>query len=315
MSKVTQIQRITGEAKMLVDEVYRDLVEATNSYNLLLEEFEATQQSVTLSSLNELQESLDGMKHLPPVPSEPQIAQEDFEPLKPLEVPNPPEVNEPKIGLFKAKFWGFMTFLAVVVGFAVGGAVMRHIDLGSITPENWRQNLEEAFGFFSSLITRTPDSGAAIGIVAALGVGALLGYLVYWMLANTAAAKNLSKAKEIFARAKEWSEEQRAFIEKLKKMGEFLQEGIYALQAERYFGDEFGARVKRARFFEGDDYEAMSPVAKDEVATAQRLQAALRRMTDLKLYATSDYEVAPDVKAVFKEARKEVDGIKKRIYG
>ena len=192
---------------------------------------------------------------------------------------------------------------------------MRHIDLLSITPQNWRQNLEEAFGFYSSLVTQSADAGAAIGIAIALGAGALLGYLVYWLLANAAAAKNLSKAKAIFEEARAWSEEQRVLIEKLKKVGEFLREALYTLRGNKHFGDEYGARVKRARFFEGDDYEAMSPVSKEEVSTAQRLYGTLQRLGRLRLYATGDFEIAPSVVAVIEEARVQMISLKERIYG
>ncbi len=314
MSKVAQIRQIIKETQELVEEVGRDVSETVENYNLALEEFRVTKESIRLSAIDELQEALEGVKHLPQTEFEPDIVEEEMEPLQELEPPKRYEVEEPKAGVFKAKFYGFITFLVMLVGFILTGALMRHLDPLSLVGTQWRQSIEESFGFFSSLVIQSSDAGAAIGMVLALVLSFGVGYLVYYFLLMRAAAKNLAKAQEIFEEARNWSQEQRAFIGRVKDVLSFLQDAGFATKGLKLFGDEYGARVKRARFFDGEDFEAMSAHAKEEVQTAQKLLAKLSQLANLELYA-KDLEVASSVKEAINAAKEQLDRLKEKVYG
>ncbi|MRJ01950.1 MAG: hypothetical protein GXO19_07070 [Epsilonproteobacteria bacterium] len=314
MSKIAQIRQIIRESRELVDEVTRDLHEAVNHYNLALEEHRVIKENIRLATLDELREALEGIENLPQKEAQPIVVEDGSEPLRPIDPPEPYEIEEPSAGLFKAKFWGFLTFLVALAAIVGVGALMRNVDPMAISPENWRESLEKAFGFYSSLITQSPDAGAALGVVVALAVAALLGYLVYFLIANGAASRNLLKAQEVFEEVQEWSEEQRRFIEKLRGVGEFLKGANRTLQGGKLFGDEFAARVKRARFFDGDDFAQMGPVARGESESAQELDLTLRRLSEMELYA-KDFEIAQPVKRALEEGAQLVDRLKKRVYG
>lgn len=309
MSKIAKIKEIIKEAQELVDEVSRDVNEKVENYNLALEEFRVAKESIKLSAIDELQEAIEGIQNLPEAEFEPEIVEEEMEPLHELEPPKIYEVQEPKTGVFKAKFWGFVTFLVVLAAFVLTGAFMRHIDPLSFFGSQWRQSLEESFGFFSALITQSGDAGAAIGMVVSLAAAFGLGYLVYYLLLSQAATKNLARAQEVFEEAKHWSKEQRSFIEKLKNIVQFLQDANYTAKGLKLFGEEFGARVKRARFFEGEDFSTMSQHAKDEVQRAQQLHAKLSQLAALELYA-KDYELALSVKEAIASAKSLLETLK-----
>ncbi|MRI84248.1 MAG: hypothetical protein C6I00_07500 [Nitratiruptor sp.] len=314
MSKIAQVREILEQTRELVDEVQRDVSEAIERYNLSLEEHRVAKESIKLATLDELQEALEGIEHLPQEEYEPQIVQEGYAPLEPLDPPEPFEVEEPSEGLFKAKVLGFFTFLVTLVGIVAVGGFMRHIDPLAIDESNWRQSLEEIFGFYSALVTQTPSAGPALGTALAFALAGLLGYLVYWIVANKAAARNLVKARELFEAAKRWSQEQRELIEKLRSIQRFLEEANRTITGTRLFGDEFAARVKRAKFFDGTDYEGMHPVAQEETREALQLQKRLTLLAQSDLLA-QEFSIAPAIQKLYEDARTLMERLKARIYG
>ena len=313
MGKLAQIKELVQKSEELVDEVYKDLVEEVDEYNEMVQKLQMTQESIQLATLPNLQEAFEGMENLPEVPMEPQI-EEDQESIKKLDIPRKYEIQEPRTGLFGAKLFGFLTFLIVGIGAFVVGAMMKKIDLMSMNGQNWRQSLEDVLGFYSSLITQSSDAGPALGsvVIAVAAIGG--GYLVYFLLANSAASKNLTKAQEMYQSVKEWCEEQRSLIEKLRSLRMRLKDALYVLEGNRIFGEEFAARVKRVRFFDGDDYMNLSERPKEEVDSARLLLANLSSLAHQKFYI-QDFALASSIQSILDEARTLMESIKEKIYG
>ncbi len=311
MSRLAQIRSIVQEAKELAQEVGRDLGESVEEYNLALKEFESVQESIKLATVDELKEALAGLPKEEIY--EPEIVEEG-EVLSELPEPQILEVEEPKEGLFRAKFLGFLSALVVFAASVLGGAVLKNIDLTQLQSSNLRESLEGVFSFYSSLITGSPHAGAAIGSVVIIALSLLVGYLVYLFLASGAAKSNLEIAKGMLNNVKEWSEEQRSFIEKLKNLTSYLHQSLQNMRGAKVFGEEFAARVKRARFFEGDEIEQMSDMARGEIEHAHKLLQTLASVAALKLYA-KDWELSEHVKEQLEETGRFVEELKAQIYG
>ena len=313
MTKIAQIQKIVRESHELAEEIYQDLTESIQNYNIALEEFRTLQESLKLSTIDELRESLEGIENLPEEIYEPQI-QEELDELTPLQEPKKFEIQEPKAGVLRAKFFGFFIFLLLLI-LLVGVAIfMRHIDPLLIVSSQWRESLENVFGFYSSLILGSADAGAAMGVILVLVISFGAGFLVYYLMLQSAAKKNLAAAKALFEDVKNWAQEQREQIEKIKKVCEFLEDAIFTIKGCRLFGDEYGARVKRERFFEGDDFVKMSDIGKSEIQSAQSLLAKLTQLASLRLYA-KDFEIAQSTRSILQDARSFLNSLKAKIYG
>ncbi|MRI58899.1 MAG: hypothetical protein C6H99_05265 [Epsilonproteobacteria bacterium] len=313
MGKLAKIRSLTEEAKNLVEEFQRDLNEAIEEYNAALKEFEVVKESVELSTLKEIDEALEGMEHLPQIPLKPVIECEDEGAiLREIEPEEPYEVEEPRSGTFAAKFWGFVVAVLLFLGFGAVGAYLKNLNLDLSMID--MKFIEQAYGFYSDLITGTSGSAPALGIVLAAAVSILVGYLVYLAFVGKAASMNLQRAEAIFEAAKSYVEQKEPFLHKVKTLKEFFQKALATLKSARIFGDEYEARAKRIRFFEGDDFEALSSPSKTDIIDLCYLKNDLEVIVASKPYEQNDM-VAPEVVALFDDVDRDVAKIKQRIYG
>ncbi len=313
MGKLAEIKRLTEESRNLVEEFQRDLNEAIEEYNSVLREFEVIKESIELSTLKEIEEALDGMEHLPQISLKPVVECEDEEALlRELEPEKPYEVEEPRAGTFGAKFWGFITAVVVFLGFGAFGAYMKRLNFDPALID--MKFFEQSYGFFSDLLTGTSDSAPALGVVLAGGISILLGYFVYLALLNRAASQNLQRAEAIFEAAKEYVKEKEPFMQKVKGFREFFKKALETIKGARIFGDEFEAKVKRIRFFEGDDYEALSSGSQEDVKILCLLRNDLEVVVAMKPFE-KDGAVASEVVSLIEDIEKDVESAKKRVYG
>jgi len=253
------------------------------------------------------------MENLPQVPLKPVIECEDENAiLRELEPEEPYEVDEPRSGTFAAKFWGFVVALLVFLGFGAVGAYLKNLNLDPSMID--MKFIEQAYGFYSDLITGTSDSAAALGIVLTAAISILIGYLVYLALVSKAASSNLQRAEAIFEAAKSYVQEKEPFMHKVKALREFFQKALQTLKGARVFGDEFEARAKRIRFFEGNDYEALSAPSKEDIKDLCVLKNDLEVIVAIKP-CEKDGTVAVEIVELFEDVDKDVSQIRRRIYG
>ncbi|BCD68923.1 hypothetical protein [Nitratiruptor sp. YY09-18] len=313
MGKLAQIKELIDEAKSIVEETTADVSEAVASYNTKLEEIKVLQESLASHTLSQIESSLSNLQNAPELLYEPEVIEESMEILEPLQAPEPFEIQEPRAGLLQAKFWGFVTFLLTLVVLLGIGIFMRHISFAALQ-SNLENTLSQSASFFSSLLVQSPHAGPAFGTVLILIVSLALGYGVYWILASKAARYNIAQAQNILEQAREWSHERREFLQKIQEVTKFLNDVLFALQGVKLFGEEFSARVKRARFFDGSDFTTLPTVAQGEVSTLQNIAAKAQNLAKLQLYA-QDFIIAQSVRSAIDDAKALINSIKVKIYG
>jgi len=137
--------------------------------------------------------------------------------------------------------------------------------------------------------------------------------VVYFVLINSAVNANLEKAKKIFEEAKEYAASQQSFLQKLRNLKEFFQSAAKTLKGSKLFADEFGAKAERIKFFEGDDFAKFVEQSKNDIRDLLALNDKLMAVVKSKIF-TSGEDIAPEVKAIFKELEKTMLKIKERVY-
>jgi hypothetical protein len=313
MGKIAQIKSIIDEAKEIVQECKKDLVESVEEYNLKLDEFNREKEIIKSSTIANVEDVLSKIENLPENPYEPEVIDEDLEKLSKASIGDIYEVDEPKSGFFKGKFYGFIAFLLSLVAFLAIGLYMKKYNLASIDFNQWQKYIEDGFGFYGSFILQ--DSNMQIvGLALAIAVSFFIGYVVYLIVVLSAASTNLERAKEIFEEAKRWVEEKREFIEELKERISFLSLTNFNLKALRVFADEFESRVKRDMLFEKNDFNSYSKIAKEESITLLEIDGKLQRVVDFEI-GLKDNKIANSVKAQVEELKDFVDNLKGKIYG
>ncbi len=309
MSKLAQIRSIIAEAKDMLEEVEREVVESVGEYNATLAEFNTLKDSISLSELEEMKDALASIKNLPSqsAPS----TMECEERLTHIDPPASFELKEPKSGTFAAKFWGFIVAVLVFVGLGAVGAYFKNLNFDPSLID--MKFVEDAFGFYSDLITGSSGSAAALGIAVAAFVSIITGYIVYWVMVNAAASSNLSKAQALFEEAKEYVNKQKEFLQRVKAWREFLQKVIDTVKSAKIFSDELSAKVTRIKFFEGDDFTKYKETSKEDVKDLLRLNEQLIVFTTMELCKEGD-AISPEVENFFDELYQSVENIKKRVY-
>ncbi|GEM_PF-3282373 len=314
MGRVGEIKKIISQAKELVEECKKDLVEKVEEYNISLDEFQRQKEIIKTSTIDDVEEVLDEIDNLPENPYQVEVVEEDMERLEPVEIPEVYEVEEPISGFFKAKFFGFIAFLLSLLAFLTVALVMKRYDLTALNLQNWQKYIEDGFNFYSSLLLQTSDTSPIVGGIVITALSFAVGYLVYFIVVHSAASKNLQRAREIFEEAKEWVERQKEFIERLKERISFLKDTNHTLEGLRIFGEEFASRGKRDIFFEGRDFEGFSQIAKDEILSLQKLDLELNTAAKLELYVEGD-DIASVVKSRIDEMKELINSLKAKIYG
>ncbi len=309
MSKIAQIRSIVSDAKEMVEEVEREVVESVEEYNLALAELESLKESISLSDLHEMQDALSSIQNLPQEPAKELAECEDK--LISIDPPQPYEVKEPKSGTFAAKFWGFVVALLVFVGLGAIGAYFKKLNFDPSMID--MKFIEQAFGFYSDLITGSSGSAAALGIALGALVAIVIGYIVYWIMINAAASSNLSRAQALFEGAKEYVQRQREFLQHLKKWREFLQKAVKTLKGAKLFSDELSAKVERIKFFEGEDYQQYERNSQKDIADLMILNQMLKAFTQMEL-CKNEEEIDQEVRNFFNELEQTVENIKQRVY-
>ncbi len=309
-----EIRRLVDEAKNMVEEFQRDLNEAIEEYNQSVREFDVLKESISFSTMREIDEALNGVSNLPNIVARPLVKSDNTESLlQQIDPVEPYELEEPNAGTFAAKFWGFLTALLTFLGFGVGGAYIKGLEIDpSKIDMNW---FNKAYSFYSELITGTPnDSAPAFGLVLTGGISLLLGYLVYWLITNRAATQNLQQAQAIYEAAKEYIQQKQSLLERVLTFKQFFNKAIQTVRKIRVFGDEFQARAKRIRFFEGNDFSKMVPTSQQDIKDLLQIKNDLEVAMEVKPYE-KDGKVAPEVARLFDEVSGDVEKVKKRVYG
>ncbi len=310
MGKLAQINNLVQEAQTIVHEFEQELSERIESYNQSLEEFRLLQENIESTTIPHIQESLKGIQNLPEVALEPLIEAEgeELEEIPPVEHF---DVQMPTSGTFAAKFWGFLVGLILFLGFGIVGAVMKKM---TIAPNMIDMKFfEQAYGFYSDLITGSSHSAPYVGIVLTAAVSIVVGYLVYLLVLNKAAGKNLQKAKEIYEEAKAYIESKRPMLEMVKTFKEFLDKAIYNTKGSKLFGEEFASRTKRIRFFEGDDFEQFVDLSKKDVTTAKELEGTLEAIARIRLVQRDGF-IVEEIVSFFDQVGDEIEKIRQRVY-
>ena len=309
MSKLAQIRSIVAEAKEMVEEVEREVVESVGEYNLTLTELESLKESISLSDLHEMQDALSSIQNLPQEPAKKLAECEDK--LISIDPPQPYEVKEPKSGTFAAKFWGFMVALFTFMGLGILGAYFKKLNFDPSLID--MKFVEQAFSFYSDLLTGSSGSAAALGITAAGLVAVGIGYIVYWVMISAAASSNLSRAQALFEGAKEYVQQQREFLQHLKRWKEFLKKAVQTLKGAKLFSDELSAKVERIKFFEGNDYQKYRQNSQQDIADLIKLNHMLVAFVEMEICKKED-EIDQEVQKFFNELEKMVERIKQRVY-
>lgn len=309
MSKLAQIRSIVAEAKDMVEEVEREVVESVGEYNAALAEFESLKDSVSLSELKEIKDALASIKNLPSQSTLDVIECEES--LTHIDPPSPFEVKEPTSGTFAAKFWGFIVTILVFGGLGAVGAYFKNLNFDPTMID--MKFVEEAFGFYSDLITGSSGSAAALGIAAAALVSIISGYIVYWVMVNAAASSNLAKAQALFEEAKEYVKRQREFLERVNGWKGFLQKIIGTVKSAKVFSDELSAKVERIKFFEGDDFTNYQKSSKKDIEDLIKLNEELIAFAKIELCKEGE-DIAQEVKSFFEQLERSVEDLKQRVY-
>ncbi len=309
MGKLAQTRKLIQEAKSLVQEFEQELTHEIEAYNLALEEVQV-EKEVLEATMQNMDGALEGIQNLPELPLEP-VVEVEGEELSKIAPPPPYSVEEPKVGSFAAKFWGFVTALLVFVGLGIGGAVMQKL---TIAPDMIDLHfIEQAFGFYGKLIVGSSPQAPWIGISVAGLMALIIGLIVYLIVLNSTAAKNLRLARQIYDEVKEYIQKHEPLLQKVKNLKTFLQQSVRKIKGVKVLGDEFGARVQRVRYFEGDDFEQYQPLSKEETMKLLELKAKAAALVQMRLVATQE-GIAKEVEEFFEEVEKEIEKIKEWIY-
>ncbi len=313
MSKLAQIRSITDEARELVEEFERELHESIEEFNATLAQFRSLRDSIALGELEEMREALQEIENLPQIAMTPAISCEDEEKLiKEIEQPRPFEIKEPKSGSFAAKFWGVVTAVVIFLAFGAVGAYFKKLNFDPAMID--MQFFEQAYGFYSELLTGTSGAAPALGIALSAIVAIAFGYLVYFIKINAAAKSNLERAKALFEAAKEYIKEQQPFLQKVRNLQDSLKKAIYALKGSKVFADEMSAKVERIKFFEGNDFNAYVPNSKKDIEDLLTLNDKLIAVVKMDVFVEGE-DLAPEVKRFFEEVAQNVESVKARVYG
>jgi len=309
MGKLAQTRKLIQEAKNLVQEFERELTKEIEEYNLALEEVQVQKEALQ-TSLQNMETALEGIQNLPEVAIEP-VVEVEGEELSHVTPPSPYTVQEPTIGSFAAKFWGVIATIFVFAALGLVGAVMQKL---TIDPQMIDMKfIEQAFGFYGALIVGSSSQAAWVGIGAAALVSLIVGWIVYLIVLNSAAAKNLQLAQQIYEEAKEYIQSHEPLLQKIKNLKAFLQESLHKMRGLRILDDEFGARVHRARFFEGEDFEQYQPLSRDEVSTLLQLRGKTLALLQMRLVATQE-GIVPEIREFFESVAEDIQKIKEWIY-
>ncbi len=309
MGKLAQTRKLIQEAKSLVQEFEQELTHEIEEYNLILEEVQVEKEALQ-ATLQNMDGALEGIQNLPEVPLEPVIEVEGEE-LTQIAPPTPYTVEEPRIGSFAAKFWGLVTAILVFVGLGLVGAVMQKL---TIAPQMIDMKfVEQAFGFYGALLVGNSPQAAWVGIAAAALVSLIVGWIAYLIVLNSAAAKNLQLAQQIYEEAKAYIQSHEPLLQKVKNLKVFLKESFQKVKGMKILGDEFVARVQRVRYFEGDDFEQYQPLSRDETMTLLQLKGKASALLQMRLVATQD-GIAKEVEEFFERVGEDLQKIKEWIY-
>ncbi len=309
MGKLAQTRKLIQEARELVREFEQELTKEIEEYNLTLEEIKV-EKEVLQTSLQNMETALEGIQNLPEVAVEP-VMEAEGEELSPVTPPSSYTVQEPTIGSFAAKVWGFIATLFVFAGLGLVGAVIQKL---TIAPQMIDLKfIEQAFGFYGALIVGNSPQAVWVGIGAAALVSLIVGSIVYLIVLNSAAGKNLQQAQQIYEEAKEYIQSHEPLLHKIKSLKTFLQESLHKMRGLKILDDEFGARVHRVRFFEGEDFEQYQPLSRDEVSMLLQLRGKTLALLQMHLVATQE-GIAEEVREFFENVGEEIQKIKEWIY-
>ncbi len=309
MGKLAQTRKLIQEAKNLVQEFEQELTGEIEEYNLALEEVQVQKEALQ-TSLQNMETALEGIQNLPEVAVEP-VVEVEGEELQEITPPAPYTIEEPKVGSFAAKFWGFIATILVFAALGLVGAVMQKL---TIAPQMIDMKfIEQAFGFYGALIVGNSPQATWVGIGAAALVSLIVGWIVYLIVLNSAAAKNLQLAQQIYEEAKEYIQSHEPLLQKVKNLKAFLQESVHKIKGVKILGDEFAARVHRARFFEGEDFKQYQLLSRDEVSTLLQLRGKTLALLQMRLVATQE-GIVPEVQEFFESVAEDIQRIKEWIY-
>ncbi len=308
MSKLSQIKNIVQEAKELVEDVQSRLSEKIEEYNIAVTEYNDLKEAIAIGELGRIQKSLESLQNLPE--SLEVVAIECQEKVQTLEPQKPLEIEEPRSGTFGAKFWGFIVAVIIFLGFGAVGAYFKKLNFDVIDMKFF----EQAFGFYSDIITGTSGSAPVLGITIAGAIAIVVGYIVYLVLINKAAASNLERAQEIFEEAKNYAHDKEILMQQLQKIKEFLDSAIEELKAAKVFATEFSAKLERIKFFEGIDFENFAQPSKEDVQLLLGLKNALDTIVQSEL-CKEDEDISDEVKVLFENLGNEIEKLKRRVYG
>ena len=309
MGKLAQTRQLIQEAKNLVQEFEQELTHEIEKYNLALQELQVQKETLQ-TTVENMDSALEGVEHLPEVAVEP-VVEIEGEELQEITPPAPYTIEEPKIGSFAAKFWGFVTAILVFVGLGLVGAVMQKL---TITPQMIDMKfVEQAFGFYGALIVGNTPQAAWIGIAAATLVSLIVGWIVYLIVLSSAAGKNLQLAQQIYEEAKAYIQSHEPLLQKVKNLKAFLQESVHKIKGIKILGDEFAMRVHRVRYFEGEDFEQYQPISKDETTTLLQLKGKAVALLQMRLVAIQE-GIVQEVAQFFEGVGEDIEKIKEWIY-
>ena len=308
MSKLSQIKNIVQEARELVEDIQSRLSEKVEEYNVAVTEYQDIKEAIALGELKRISSDIETLQNLPESLEVAAIECQDkvqtLEPQKPL------EIEEPRSGTFGAKFWGFIVAVVIFLGFGAVGAYLKKLNFDVIDMKFF----EQAFGFYSDIITGTSGSAPVLGIAIAGVIAIVVGYIVYLILINKAAASNLERAQEIFEEAKNYAHDKEILMQQLQKIKEFLDSAIEELKAAKVFATEFDARVERIKFFEGEDFENFTQTSKEDVQLLLGLKNRLDTIVKSEL-CKEEEDISEEVKALFEDLGNEIEKLKRRVYG
>ena len=311
MNKLAHIRSIVQEARELIEEFRTDAVAAIEEYNANLASLTTLQESIALTDVPRIKENLNSFTGLSEQMFTPIIECEDPDNLLvSADALESFEVVEPRRGAIAAKLWGVLAAIVLFVLLGIVGAILQHLMLDPSQMD--AKQLLQSYAFYKQFL---PGMNASpyIGVAMAALVSILFGILVSWVLLHKAAAANLAQAKALFDAAKEYVETNRPRVEHLKTLAAFLAEAKKNLEGLKILGEEYEARAKRIRFFEGNDAAALSERSRKELARLQKLFDKLDALSQVQL-CKSDEDVAQAVRELFEEAGKLVEETKEEIY-
>ncbi|BAF70954.1 hypothetical protein [Nitratiruptor sp. SB155-2] len=308
MSKSTKIKELIQKSKEVAQEIQQNFNEAVEEYRLAKEKFELLLQELEVGVLERAKKAVKSINGIPKQLSEDKESQKPQ--LPDFEFESEYTIVEPKKGNAGAVIWGIVTSIVIFVGFGLGGAILKGLNL---SPDLLgRTFFEEAYSFYSSLIVGSSHAAPALGIAVSAAISILIGYVVYLLLKQKAVSQNLKKAQLIYDSAMAYTQNKQEEIEKISALMQFLKEASFHCEGAKWFLEEYTAKTNRIRFFEGNDFTSFCDISKEDVNTLLELMEKVD--TTIHRNIIDHEDILPEARKRYEDLGNYVLSIKERIY-